>query len=155
MTEELGITVFGMSCEGYKGVSQSAGHHIANNAVFTHVVGREPGEPEGKFKVNMLGEYNIGGDAFELERLLELLGVTLVTTFSGNSTFVSMGQAPFADVNLVMCHRSINYMAEMMETKYGVPWFKVNFIGAGPSAKSLRHLAEYFADAELAARSSR
>ncbi len=152
MTEELGITVFGMSCEGYKGVSQSAGHHIANNAVFTHVVGKNPVAPEGKFKVNMLGEYNIGGDAFELERILGNLGVTLVTTFSGNSTFVSMGQAPFADVNLVMCHRSINYMAEMMETKYGVPWFKVNFIGAGPTAKSLKHLGEYFGDAELSAK---
>ena len=23
--------------------------------------------PEGKFKMNLLGEYNIGGDAFELE----------------------------------------------------------------------------------------
>jgi len=33
-----------------------------------------------------------------------------------------------------------------------VPWFKVNFIGAGPSAKSLRHLAEYFGDAALAAK---
>jgi nitrogenase molybdenum-iron protein alpha chain len=152
MTEELGITVFGMSCEGYKGVSQSAGHHIANNAVFTHVVGKNPAAPEGEFKVNMLGEYNIGGDAFELERLLGLLGVTLVTTFSGNSTFVSMGQAPFADVNLVMCHRSINYMAEMMETKYGIPWFKVNFIGARSTAKSLRHLAEYFDDPGLTAR---
>ncbi len=152
MTEELGITVFGMSCEGYKGVSQSAGHHIANNAVFTHVVGKNPAEPEGEFKINMLGEYNIGGDAFEIERILGNLGVTLVTTFSGNSTFVSMGQAPFADVNLVMCHRSINYMAEMMETKYGIPWFKVNFIGAGPTAKSLRHLAEYFGDPGLSAR---
>ena len=31
MKEELGINVFGFSCEGYRGVSQSAGHHIANN----------------------------------------------------------------------------------------------------------------------------
>ena len=29
-----------------------------------------------------------------------------------------------------MCHRSINYMAEMMESKFGIPWIKVNFIGA-------------------------
>ena len=29
------INVFGFSCEGYKGVSQSAGHHIANNKVFS------------------------------------------------------------------------------------------------------------------------
>ena len=27
--EELGINVFGFSCEGYKGVSQSAGHSLA------------------------------------------------------------------------------------------------------------------------------
>jgi nitrogenase molybdenum-iron protein alpha chain len=152
LSEELGITVFAMSCEGYKGVSQSAGHHIANNAVFTKVVGRNETAPEGEFKVNLLGEYNIGGDSFELERLFGDLGITLVTTFSGNSTFVSMGQAPFADVDLVMCHRSINYMAEMLETKYGIPWFKVNFIGAKATAKSLRHVAEYFGDPALAAR---
>jgi nitrogenase molybdenum-iron protein alpha chain len=152
LSEELGITVFAMSCEGYKGVSQSAGHHIANNAVFSKVVGKNETPPEGEFKVNMLGEYNIGGDSFELERLLEDLGITLVTTFSGNSTFVSMGQAPFADVDLVMCHRSINYMAEMLETKYGIPWFKVNFIGAKATAKSLRHIAEYFGDPGLAKR---
>jgi nitrogenase molybdenum-iron protein alpha chain len=34
MKEKLGINVFGFSCEGYKGVSQSAGHHIANNGLF-------------------------------------------------------------------------------------------------------------------------
>jgi nitrogenase molybdenum-iron protein alpha chain len=152
LSEELRITVFAMSCEGYKGVSQSAGHHIANNAVFSKVVGKNETPPEGEFKVNMLGEYNIGGDAFEIERIFEALGVTLVTTFSGNSTFVSMGQAPFADLDLVMCHRSINYMAEMLETKYGIPWFKVNFIGAAATAKSLRHLAEYFGDAGLTRR---
>jgi nitrogenase molybdenum-iron protein alpha chain len=149
LSEELGITVFAMSCEGYKGVSQSAGHHIANNAVFLRVVGKNDEAPEGEFKVNLLGEYNIGGDAFELERIFSELGVTLVTTFSGNSTFVSMGKAHFADVNMVMCHRSINYMAEMMEKKFGIPWFKVNFIGAGATEKSLRHLAEYFGDLAL------
>jgi nitrogenase molybdenum-iron protein alpha chain len=45
-----------------------------------------------------------------------------------------------------MCHRSINYIAEMMEKKYGIPWFKVNFIGAKASAKSLLKMAEYFGD---------
>ena len=31
-----------------------------------------------------------------------------------------------------MCHRSINYVAGMLETAYGIPWLKVNFIGAEP-----------------------
>jgi nitrogenase molybdenum-iron protein alpha chain len=51
-----------------------------------------------------------------------------------------------------MCHRSINYMAEMMEKKYGIPWIKVNFIGADSTAKSLRKIAQYFGDAALIAR---
>ncbi|NJO69366.1 MAG: nitrogenase molybdenum-iron protein alpha chain, partial [Bacteroidetes bacterium] len=149
MKEELGINIFGFSCEGYKGVSQSAGHHIANNGLFKHVVGANDKGPEGKFRINMLGEYNIGGDAFEIERLLEKIGVTMVASFSGNSTLYQFETAHTADLNLVMCHRSINYMAEMMETKYGVPWFKVNFIGVDATAKSLRKMGQYFGDQEL------
>jgi nitrogenase molybdenum-iron protein alpha chain len=45
MKEKLGINVFAFSCEGYKGVSQSAGHHIANNQLFKHVVGERRHRP--------------------------------------------------------------------------------------------------------------
>jgi nitrogenase molybdenum-iron protein alpha chain len=153
MKEKFGdCNVFGFSCEGYKGVSQSAGHHIANNGIFTHVVGLDDTVKEGKFKINMLGEYNIGGDAFELERLLEDCGITLISTFSGNSSYDYFANSHTADLNLIMCHRSINYVAEMMETKFGIPWIKVNFIGAEATAKSLRKIASYFDDPELTAK---
>ncbi len=152
MKEALGINVFAFSCEGYKGVSQSAGHHIANNQLFRHVIGRSDNAPKGKFRMNVLGEYNIGGDAFVIENLLERMGVTLVTTFSGNSTVEGFEHSFQVDLNVVMCHRSINYVADMLEKRYGIPWFKVNFIGAESSAKSLRKIAEYFEDKELIAR---
>lgn len=152
MKEELGINVFAFSCEGYRGVSQSAGHHIANNGVFKNVIGQNNTEHPEKFKVNMLGEYNIGGDAFVLEDLFERCGIKLIATFSGNSTYETMANAHMADLNLVMCHRSINYVAEMMETKYGIPWMKVNLIGADATAKSLRRIGEYFEDEGLKAR---
>lgn len=143
------VNIFGFSCEGYKGVSQSAGHHVANNKVFTDVVGQLEMRKEGKFIVNILGEYNIGGDAFEIERIMDLCGFTLHSTFSGNSVYEEFASAQNADLNVVMCHRSINYMAEMMEKKYGIPWFKVNFVGAEATAKSLRKMAVYFGDAGL------
>ena len=152
MKAELGINIFGFSCEGYRGVSQSAGHHIANNGVFKNVVGLNDRPRVGKFQVNMLGEYNIGGDAFELEALFEEAGITLLSTFSGNSTIKSMEYSHTADLNMVMCHRSINYIAEMMEEKYGIPWIKVNFIGAESTAKSLRKVADYFGDEGLKAK---
>ncbi|MDR0871662.1 MAG: nitrogenase component I subunit alpha [Planctomycetaceae bacterium] len=143
------INIFGFSCEGYKGVSQSAGHHIANNKVFTDVVGQLDTPKEGKFRLNILGEYNIGGDAFEIERIAEGCGVTLHSTFSGNSVYDEFASAHTADLNVVMCHRSINYLAEMMETKYGIPWFKVNLVGAAATAKSFRKIASFFDDAAL------
>ncbi|MFZ2653353.1 MAG: nitrogenase molybdenum-iron protein alpha chain [Victivallales bacterium] len=150
MKEKFGdCNVFGFSCEGYKGVSQSAGHHIANNQLFKHVIGLNDQPPEGKFKVTLLGEYNIGGDSFVLEEMFEKCGLTLVATLSGNSTIGQFERAHTADLNCVMCHRSINYIADMIEKKYGVPWFKVNFIGAKASAKSLRKIADYFEDAGL------
>jgi len=154
MEEELDqkVNIFGFSCEGYKGVSQSAGHHIANNGLFKHVIGLDDTDNGGKFKVNLLGEYNIGGDAFELDRTFDEVGLTTVSTFSGNSTYEKFTNSHTADLNLVMCHRSINYVAEMMEKKFGIPWMKVNLIGADATAKSMRKIAKYFDDAELIAK---
>lgn len=150
MKEKLGdCNVFAFSCEGYKGVSQSAGHHIANNQVFTHMVGENDEEKPGTYKINLLGEYNIGGDGFEIDRILQKCGITTISTFSGNSTYDQFASAHTADLNCVMCHRSINYVADMLETKFGIPWVKVNFIGARSTAKSLRKIAEYFADQTL------
>jgi nitrogenase molybdenum-iron protein alpha chain len=152
MKEELGINVFGFSCEGYRGVSQSAGHHIANNALFKNVIGLDDTSHKEKFKINLLGEYNIGGDGFVIDELFRRCGIKQIATFSGNSDYQSMTNAHTADLNLVMCHRSINYVAEMMEKKFGISWLKVNFIGAESTSKSLRKIGEYFDDAELKAR---
>ena len=149
MKAKLGINVFGFSCEGYKGVSQSAGHHIANNGIFKHVIGTDDTIKKGKYKVNLLGEYNIGGDGFEIDRILEKCGISIISTFSGNSSIEFFANSHTADLNMIMCHRSINYVAEMMETKYGIPWIKVNFIGAEATAKSLRKIAQYYEDQEL------
>ena len=149
MKEELGINIFGFSCEGYKGVSQSAGHHIANNGIFKNVVGLNDNVKEGKYKINLLGEYNIGGDAFEIDRILNDCEITVVSTFSGNSTYDQFANAHTADLNTIMCHRSINYVAEMMETKFGIPWIKINFIGGSATAKTLRKIANYFENEEL------
>ncbi len=63
--ERHGIQVLAFNCEGYKGVSQSAGHHIANNNIMTNVIGKGTQRKPGKYVINILGEYNIGGDGWE------------------------------------------------------------------------------------------
>ena len=150
--EEYNIKCIGFSCEGYKGVSQSAGHHIANNQLIRYVIGTGDRAPKQKYSVNILGEYNIGGDGWEVEKLLKRCGIEVISVFTGGSSYRDIKNAHLATLNLVQCHRSINYVAEMMYDKYGIDWIKVNFIGIQSSKESLRSIGEYFGDEALKAR---
>ena len=143
------IPIIAYNCEGYKGVSQSAGHHIANNNLMEKVIGTGTERKPGRHVINILGEYNIGGDGWELERILGACGYTVNCILTGDSSYENIKRLHLADLNLVQCHRSINYIAEMMETKYGIPWLKVNFIGIEATSESLRNLARCFPDPEL------
>lgn len=150
--EKYGIKTIGFACEGYKGVSQSAGHHIANNGMMKQIIGTGDKAPTKKFSVNILGEYNIGGDGWEEARILKRCGIEVKSIFTGDGSYEAIKSAHLADLNLVMCHRSINYIAEMMKTKYGMDWIKVNFIGVKETAQALRMIGQYFNDADLTAR---
>ncbi len=151
-SEQLyGIKVLAFSCEGYKGVSQSAGHHIANNGLIKHIIGLGD-KVVGKYAINILGEYNIGGDGFEIERLMKKIGYEVITVMTGNGSIEGLKNAHKADLNIVQCHRSINYIAEMLNQKYGTDWLKVNFIGVKSMSKSLRDMAKYFDDPDITAR---
>jgi nitrogenase molybdenum-iron protein alpha chain len=144
-----GISCMAFSCEGYKGVSQSGGHHIANNTLMRKVIGTGDQAPKTRYAINLLGEYNIGGDGWETERLLKRVGYEVVTVMTGDGSFATLKNAHLANLNLVQCHRSINYIAEMMNTKYGTHWLKINFIGIEAIIQSMREIAAYFGDEAL------
>ncbi|WP_202813783.1 nitrogenase molybdenum-iron protein alpha chain [Defluviitalea phaphyphila] len=146
--KEYGIKVVAFSCEGYKGVSQSAGHHIANNGLMKHIIGTGNDE-KIPYSINLLGEYNIGGDEWEISRILTKIGYNIISTMTGNGSYERLKNAHNADLNLVQCHRSINYVADMIEKKYGTPWLKVNFIGIQSTIETLRNMAKYFGDEDL------
>ncbi|MDR3152869.1 MAG: nitrogenase molybdenum-iron protein alpha chain [Deltaproteobacteria bacterium] len=147
--KEFGITCVAFSCEGYKGVSQSAGHHIANNGLMKRIIGTDDSVRPGRHKINLLGEYNIGGDGWESERILRKIGYEVVAVFTGDGQVRDVANSHTADLNLVQCHRSINYVAEMMKDAFGVNWLKVNFIGVKATSETLRDIAEFFGDTEL------
>ncbi|MDR2671796.1 MAG: nitrogenase component I subunit alpha [Coriobacteriales bacterium] len=144
--EKYGIICTSFSCEGYKGVSQSAGHHIANNQLIKSVIGTGDSVPITKLSINILGEYNIGGDGWEIGRVLGRIGYETVCVLTGDGAVADIRNAHLAELNIVQCHRSINYIAEMMQAQYGIPWLKVNFIGVSATIKSLRDMAAYFVE---------
>ncbi|MFN3881860.1 MAG: nitrogenase molybdenum-iron protein alpha chain [Nitrincola lacisaponensis] len=148
-SKEIGKPVIPVRCEGFRGVSQSLGHHIANDAIRDHVFDREDGsegiEP-GQYDVAILGDYNIGGDAWSSRILLEEMGLRVVAQWSGDGTLAEMEQTPKVKLNLLHCYRSMNYISRHMEEKYGIPWVEYNFFGPTKIAESLRKIASYFDD---------
>ena len=146
-SKEHDTTIVPVRCEGFRGVSQSLGHHLANDAIRDWVLDSAETDYEGgAYDVNVIGDYNIGGDAWASRRLLEEMGLNVVGNWSGDATLAEIERAPKAKLNLIHCYRSMNYICRHMEEKYGVPWTEYNFFGPSQIAASLRAIAERFDD---------
>ncbi|WP_150269564.1 nitrogenase molybdenum-iron protein alpha chain [Paenibacillus tepidiphilus] len=144
MSKELDMPIVPVRCEGFRGVSQSLGHHIANDAIRDFVLGRAELAETGPYDVNIIGDYNIGGDAWASRILLEEMGLRVIAQWSGDGTLNELEIAHKAKLNLIHCHRSMNYMVEHMEKAYGIPWMEYNFFGPTKTYESLRAIAALF-----------
>ncbi len=146
MTEELGIPVVPVRCEGFRGISQSLGHHIANDSIRDHVLGRKKLEEKTPYDVALIGDYNIGGDAWAVKELLEEVGYRVVAIWTGDGSIDALSVTPDVRLNIIHCYRSMNYICRHMEERYGIPWIEVNFFGPTKIKESLRKLADFFDD---------
>ncbi|MEN9230268.1 MAG: nitrogenase molybdenum-iron protein alpha chain [Thermostichus sp. DG02_5_bins_236] len=150
--KEIGKTVVPVRCEGFRGVSQSLGHHIANDTVRDWafpVADKKAKEGSLNFEptpydVAVIGDYNIGGDAWSSRILLEEIGLRVVTQFSGDGTWNEVLLSTQVKLNLIHCYRSMNYICRHMEETYGIPWLEFNFFGPTHIAQSLRAIAQRF-----------
>ena len=86
MRDELGIDVIPVRCEGFRGVSQSLGHHIANDAIRDHVLGKGTLPDPGPYDVAIIGDYNLGDDAWASRKIIEEMGLRVVSMWSGDGT---------------------------------------------------------------------
>jgi nitrogenase molybdenum-iron protein alpha chain len=141
-------TVVAVSCEGFRGVSQSLGHHIANDTIRDYMFPLSE-EATKDFKsteydVAIIGDYNIGGDAWSSRILLEEMGLRVIAQWSGDATYQEVVQGPKAKLNLLHCYRSMNYISRHMEKEYGIPWIEYNFFGPTKTIESLREIGKHF-----------
>jgi nitrogenase molybdenum-iron protein alpha chain len=144
-SEELDKLIIPCNCEGFRGVSQSLGHHIANDAIRDHVIGRrEFNEEPGPYDIGIIGDYNIGGDAWASKKVLEEIGLNVKAVWTGDGQIEHIAATHQVSLNLIHCYRSMNYMAKFMEETYGIPWMEFNFFGPTKIAQSLRAIAARF-----------
>jgi nitrogenase molybdenum-iron protein alpha chain len=152
--KEIEKPVIPVRCEGFRGVSQSLGHHIANDTVRDWafpIADKKAKDGSLNFQatdydVAVIGDYNIGGDAWSSRILLEEMGLRVVTQFSGDGTWNEVLLTTQVKLNLIHCYRSMNYICRHMEEAYGIPWMEFNFFGPTHIAESLRAIAARFDD---------
>jgi len=146
---EIGKVIAPVRCEGFRGVSQSLGHHIANDVMRDHIVDKSADKPfeSTPYDVLIVGDYNIGGDAWASRILIEEMGLRVIGQWSGDASVAEVERGAKAKLNLIHCYRSMNYICRHMEEKYGIPWIEYNFFGPSQIAKSLRAIAAQFDDA--------
>jgi len=143
---EIGKTIVPVRCEGFRGVSQSLGHHIANDTLRDYVLDKAEGKEVATtdYDVAIIGDYNIGGDAWSSRILLEEIGLRVVAQWSGDGTLPELENTPKVKMNFVHCYRSMNYICRHMEEKYGIPWMEYNLFGPTKCEESLRAIAAKF-----------
>lgn len=146
VSAEMGIPIVPVRCEGFRGVSQSLGHHIATHTIRDHILGRGKLEKSTPYDVALIGDYNIGGDAWASRKMLEELGLRVIAQWTGDASINEMGIAHKSKLNLIHCYRSMNYICRHMEEQYGTPWVEFNFFGPTKIYQSLRKIASYFDD---------
>lgn len=98
--------------DAFRGVSQSLGHHIANDAIRDHVLGKGTLPDAGPYDVAIIGDYNIGGDAWASRKIIEEMGLRVVSMWSGDGQLETMKVTHLSKLNLIHCYRSMNYIAK-------------------------------------------
>jgi len=136
----LGIRVIPVLAPGFVG-PKHLGNRIAGEVLLRHVIGT--GEPPvtTHHDINIIGEYNIAGDLWLVEPLLEKAGCRILSRITGDSTFEEITWAHRAKLNVVVCSRALVNVAKEMKRQYGIPYVEVSFFGNTEIAKALRSIA--------------
>ncbi|ORJ58749.1 nitrogenase molybdenum-iron protein alpha chain [Geothermobacter hydrogeniphilus] len=147
MEKEFGKLVIPCNCEGFRGVSQSLGHHISNDSIRDFVIGKHKYDEEpGPYDVALIGDYNIGGDVWAAKPILEEIGLNIKSVWTGDGEIEKIAATNSVKLNLIHCYRSMNYMCKVMEEKWNIPWLEYNFFGPTKIESSLRAIGELFDD---------
>ena len=141
---ELGVRVVPFSCEGFRGCSQSLGHHIGNDTIFEYVIGTKEPEYTTEYDMNIFGDYNIKGDLWAIKPLFERMGIRILSTFTGDASVEEIAQAHRAKLNLIHCQRSTPYICKLIMDKYNIPVIEASLFGIEQTSKALRDVGDFF-----------
>ncbi|NCU01889.1 nitrogenase iron-molybdenum cofactor biosynthesis protein NifE, partial [Candidatus Macondimonas diazotrophica] len=153
--EKFGRPVIPINAPGFVG-SKNLGNKLAGEALLEHVIGTEEPEYTTPYDINIIGEYNLSGELWQVRPLLDELGIRILACISGDAKYSEVAQSHRARAAMMVCSKAMINVTRKMEERYGIPFFEGSFYGIGDMSESLREIArlliERGADAELMAR---
>jgi len=137
---------------GFSG-TKSQGYKLACEAIMTLI--KPHRDKPKRFGVNILGDYNLAGEMWIIKGYLEQIGIPVISTITGDSSYEKLINAPSAALNIVQCAGSSAYLAERMSEEMGIPYIKVSFFGIEDTTASLLRIATELGKPELPERARR
>jgi len=154
-SEKLGTPCIPVNAPGFVG-SKNLGNKLAGEALLDYVIGTHEPEAMAPNSVNILGEYNLSGELWQIKPLLDALGINLHASITGDARYHLVASSHRAQVNMMVCSTALINIARKMQDRYGIPYFEGSFYGISDTSEALRHLATLLvstgADASLIAR---
>ncbi|MFA5319816.1 MAG: nitrogenase iron-molybdenum cofactor biosynthesis protein NifE [Candidatus Omnitrophota bacterium] len=138
MQKKHGIRVIPVKSSGFTG-AKPLGYKLACAALL-ELMGDD--QQEKQPGINILGDYNHGGEIWIIEGYLKKIGIKVIARVTGDSTYGQLIKAPSASLNIVECSGSMAYLSKQMEIKFGIPSIRVRFIGFEDIRNSLVQVAE-------------
>ncbi|GLI52918.1 nitrogenase iron-molybdenum cofactor biosynthesis protein NifE [Thermodesulfovibrio yellowstonii] len=137
---KIGVDIIPVNAPGFIG-PKNLGNRIAGEVLLDYVIGKEEPPFRTDRDINIIGEYNIAGDQYLIEPLLEEAGFRILSRITGNATFREIKWAHRAKLNVIVCSRALVNIGIEMEKKYGIPYVEVSFFGKTEIAQALRKIA--------------
>lgn len=142
--KETNKRVIPVDAPGFVG-PKNLGNRLAGEALLNYVIGTgniSLPERTDTVWINLIGEYNIAGDLYDVEPVLQEAGIKVLARITGNGTFEEITYAHKAQLNVVVCGRALINVAKAMQRQYGIPYIEVSFFGMTEMARAMRQIAE-------------
>ena len=96
-------------------------------------------EPEytTPYDINIIGEYNLSGEFWQVKPLLDELGIRILACISGDARYHEVARSHRARAAMMVCSKAMINVARKMEERYGIPFFEGSFYGIGDMSDSL------------------
>ena len=151
-TAKFGTPCIPIDAPGFVG-SKNLGNKLGGEALLDHVIGTLEPETPGLTDVNIIGDYNLSGELWQVKPLLDRLGVRILGSIAGDARYRQVAMAHRARVTMLVCSKALITLARKLDERYGIPYFEGSFYGISDTSAALRTmcrmLVERGADAGL------